>query len=72
MSNKTIEEVLYRIDFTVDSFQDSVDAVTFPLSYTKSNEWGWGIRCAKGLWVAECDPNIAEEVLVEFDKRNKD
>lgn len=70
--SKKVEEVLFRIDSTIKAFEKDEDPVTFPLQYTSSLEWGFGIHCAKGYWVAECEEEISQEVLSEFEKRNKD
>lgn len=71
-NSKAVDEVLYRIDHVIEGFCDNPDEVTFPLRYISTDDWGWGIHCARGLWVAECDADIAQEVLIEFEKRNKD
>lgn len=69
---KSVDEVLARIDSTVRSFEGTPDAVTFPLQAIVGTDWGFGIHCAKGVWVAECDPKIAQQVLEECSKINQE
>lgn len=63
-----IEEVLDRINKMVKGFEGTPDTITLPLQATVGADWGFGIHCAKGVWVTECDPEIAEQVLEEFSK----
>ena len=66
--SKEIYEVLGRINSCVEFFKGTQDEVTLPLQAINGDDWGYGIHCAKGVWVTECDPSIAEEVIQQFEK----
>ena len=67
-----IEEVLHKINNMIKNFEGTPDAITLPLQAIVGEDWGFGIHCAKGVWVTECDPKIADEVLQEFSKQIKE
>lgn len=73
MSNsKAIHGVLSRINSIIEVFKGSSDEITLPLQAINGADWGYGIHCAKGIWVTECDPSIANEVLKEFEQQVKE
>lgn len=73
MSNsKAIHGVLSRINYLIESFKGSSDEINLPLQAIDGDDWGYGIHCAKGIWVTECDPSIANEVLKEFEQQGKE
>lgn len=67
-SPKAVHEVLGRIKSTVEFFKGTPDEISLPLQAISGDDWGYGIHCAKGVWVTECDPSIAPKVIEEFEK----
>lgn len=71
-NSKVIHGVISRINSMIEGFKGSSDEITLPLQAIDGGDWGYGIFCAKGIWVTECDPSIANEVLKEFEQQLKE
>ena len=63
--DKSKLEVIKRIAIQHSYFETSEDeALQYPLvAEDKPYDFGYGIYCAKGMWVTSCDPSVDIAVL---------
>ena len=72
INQKAVYKVIGRINSVIETFKGTTDEVTLPLQAIKGKDWGYGIHCARGVWVTECDASIADEVIREFEQQSKE